>query len=64
MKKQYYSVIVKSYRNVARVVAEFGRTVYATEKAKSYRRKEKDYEGVVKWFDNQDDALKLVMNFV
>ena len=62
--KKYYSVVIKVYRNVARIVAEFGRVTWAKEKPKSYRRKEKDYEGIVKWFENEEDALSLIMNYV
>ena len=62
--KKYYSVIVKIYRNVSRVVADFGRVVWAKEKPKTYRRHEKEYEGIVKWFESEEDALKLIMNYV
>ena len=62
-KKKYYSVIIKMYRNVARVVAEYGRVVYSMQKPKNYRRKEKEYEGIVEWFESADEAYKLIMSF-
>lgn len=56
MRKRFYSVVIKIYRNTRKVLSELGKEVCASKTPKSFRRSEKDFEKIVKWFTSLNDA--------